>query len=194
MATSTATAQSHRQIGLKILRYDAGLGYDQESNCAPIGSGSEPTPAPGVGMSRDNPVPFGDELVVPEGWRIRIVDFIPNATQMVLDENQFNDPPQPGFKFAVVRVRMTNVSADDPEDPDADFALRMVGSRNVGYTTFQNSCGVIPDDFPRNDVFGNGSAEGNICFEVGQNESSFSIYTEFFLSDDEDSRWFGVGD
>jgi hypothetical protein len=174
---------------LKILRFDAGLPNNQPTNCAPIGG---EVPTPGVGLARDNPVPMGQEYLVPEGWRVRMVDFIPDATQMVLDENQFNDPPRAGYKFAIVRVRVTNVSAEEPADPDVSFAMRMVGSLNVGYSTFENSCGVIPDDFPSNDVFRGGSAEGNICFEVGETETNFSVYTEYFLSDDENVRWFEV--
>jgi hypothetical protein len=55
----------------------------------------------------------------------------------------------PPSHFSIVRVKVTNVSADDPANPDPSFALRMVGSENVGYTTFGNSCGVIPDPFRR---------------------------------------------
>ena len=154
-----------------------------------------PTPAPTMqGLSRDNPVPQGQSLLVPEGWDVSVVQFISDATEIVLAENQFNDPPEPGMKFAIVRVRMTNVGADDPDDPDAGFALRLVGSRNLGYSTFTNSCGVIPDDirFMTNDVFRGGTVEGNVCYEVGMDETGFVIFTDFFLSDPVNTRWFAV--
>ncbi len=70
----------------------------------------------------------------------------------------------------------------------------MVGSENIGYSTFQNSCGVIPDSFSSqpDDVFEGGSQEANICYETANGESNFAIYTEYFLSDDEDVRWLEV--
>lgn len=146
-----------------------------------------------VGLSRDNPVPAGQALTVPDGWEISVVNFIPDATQMVLAENQFNDPPDPGFKYVIVRVRATNVSAGDPADFDASFALRLVGSRSVSYDQFTRSCGVIPDelglDVP-SEAFTGGTVEGNICFHVGADEAEFVMFTEFFLG--ESTTYFAV--
>lgn len=160
----------------------------------PSGCSAEPTPVPGLGLSRDNPVPAGQPYLIPEGWRVTIVDFTPDATQEVLDENQFNDPPAPGKRFSIVRVKVENVSAGNPGDPDVGFAFRMVGSENVGYSTFEASCGVIPDDidFKPNDVFEGGSLEGNICYETAIGETDFTIFTDYSLSDEEDIRWFAV--
>jgi len=173
---------------LRILRQVAGL------QSLPAGCEEPPTPTPSVGLSRNNPVPRGQSLVVPEGWEITVTGFDPDATEEVLAENQFNDPPAPGKKFFMVRVRMKNVAANDPDDPDAGFALRMVGSENLVYTTFGQSCGVIPDDIDNqpSEVFRGGSVEGNVCYEVGQNESNFVILTNFFLSDDSNRRYFEV--
>jgi hypothetical protein len=170
----------------------------QTEPCPDIGTlvelGSTPTPVPSVGLSRGNPAPAGVPYRVPEGWEITILDFKPDATQEVLDENQFNDPPDPGYRFSMIRIRVKNVSADDPDDPDPDYALRLLGSENVGYTTFDNSCGVIPDDFTfmSNDVFRGGEQTGNICFQTKIGESGFVLYTHYFLSDDENTRWLAV--
>ena len=160
---------------------------------APIPT-STPTPVPAVGLERTNPVPMGQSLIVPSGWEVTIVGFTPDATDAVLKENQFNDPPEPGMRFAFVRVRMTNVSAPDPEHHDAGFALRLVGSENVAYTTFTDWCGVIPDDidFGPSEVFRNGTVEGNLCYQVDDTETGFAIFTDFFLADEEDRRWFAV--
>lgn len=179
---------------IKIARHSIALTSQQQPGCPPIGGVPSPTNPPAVGLSRSNPVPMGQPYLVPEGWRIEILDFIPDATQIVMDENQFNDPPAAGFRFSIVRVRMSNVSAGNPADPDAGYALRMVGSRNVGYSTFRDSCGVIPEDldFMSFEVFEGGSVEGNVCYQTGVGETGFAIYTNFFLSDDEDVRWFEV--
>ena len=152
------------------------------------------TPLPLVGLERSNPIQAGQSLIVPEGWEITIVGSTADATQSVLDENQFNDPPDPGMRFTIVRVRMTNVSAPDPERHDAGFALRLVGSENLSYTTFTDSCGVIPDDIDNgpSEVFRNGTVEGNVCYQVGDTETNFTMFTDFFLSDDANRRWFTV--
>ena len=185
---------------LKILRFDAGLNNSQEPGCAPIGdSGSgtpptpTPTPLPAVGLSRDNPAPAGQPYLVPEGWELTILDFTPDATQEVLDQNQFNDPPAPGKQFSIVRVRVKNISAGNPEAHNVGFALRMVGSENIGYSTFQASCGDIPDHFlfkPDN-LFQGGSVDGNVCYETAVDETDFTTFTSY-TSDDENIRWFAV--
>ena len=186
---------------LKILRFDAGLSNSQALGCAPIGeqgSGplptSTPSPAPAVGQSRDDPVPAGQSLLVPEGWELTILDFTPNGTQEVLDENQFNDPPSPGMRFSIVRVRTKNVAADDPENHTLSFALRMVGSENIGYSTFESSCGVIPDSFTfkPDELFQGGSLDGNVCYETAIGETEFTVFTDYSSSGDENIRWFAV--
>lgn len=157
----------------------------------------EPTEAPDpedLGKSRDNPVPAGTSLLEPEGWELTVVGFTDDAFSLVEAENSFNDPPEAGYKMIIIRVRAKNVSADDPADFDASFALRLVGSENVGYSTFERSCGVIPDSFSdlSSSVFAGGEVEANICFQVLENETDLALFTEFFLGDDDDSRWFAV--
>jgi hypothetical protein len=174
--------------GLVVFQALAGLQPHLQPGCPAIGVSSPTGP---VGMSRDNPVARGDSYIVPEGWELKIVNFKYDATQDVLNENQFNSPPRQGHHFSIVRVKITNVSATDPANPDPSFAFRMVGSENVGYTTFGNSCGVIPDPIPENAVFRGGSVEGNVCYEVVDGESAFKIYTDF--SSDANKRWFDVG-
>jgi hypothetical protein len=173
---------------LRILRHVAGL------QILPQGCDLPPAPPAGFGLSRSNPVPMGQPFLVPEGWEITILEFIADATQIVLDENMFNDPPAPGRRYSIVRVRMKNVSAGNPADPDAGFALRMVGSQNIGYSTFRESCGVIPDDidFKSGDIFAGGIIEGNVCYQTAIGETDFTIFTNFFLSPDENTRWFEV--
>lgn len=154
----------------------------------------------GAGLSRDSPVPAGQSYVVPEGWEVMVVDFIPDATEAVLQENPNNDPPAPGKKFAIVTLRGTNISAEgpapgDPADFDPTFVFRLVGSLNVQYSTFENDCGVYPGSFVfRNTVaFPEGTVEGNICFEVGETETDFVLFTEFMESwGDVNKRWFAA--
>lgn len=175
---------------LRLLQDVAGL-FPLPSGCEKDG----PPPPGGIGLSRDNPVPRGQSLVVPEGWEISITNFISDATDLVLAENPFNDPPEAGHKFSIVRVRLTNVAANDPEHHDAGFSLRLVGTENLTYTTFGDSCGVIPDsitfDQP-SEVFRNGTVEGNLCYQVGSSETGFVLFSDYSFLNEENRRWFSV--
>ena len=55
---------------------------------------------------------------------------------------------------------------------EASYGLRAVGPSNVVYSTFGNSCGVIPDDFDvKGDLLAGGSMVGNICWSVPSSEA-----------------------
>src|SRR6266536_5860382 len=136
-----------------------------------------PPPAPVVG-TRSNPVPLGapvDETFSfsNEHWRFRIVSTQPNATAAVMAENQFNDPPAPGNQFFLATLEVTYVSGAAARSPGsvADD-LRTVGPSNVVYSTFGNSCGVIPDGFLfKGDLLPGGTMTGNICWQVPSAEA-----------------------
>ena len=45
-----------------------------------------------------------------------------------------------------------------------------MGIGGVVYTTFADYCGVIPDDLPDPELFTNGTVEGNVCWEVADDD------------------------
>ncbi len=100
-----------------------------------------------------------------DGWTISVVSYTPDATTAVLAENMFNDPPAAGNVFAITRVTALNGGAS-PGSFGGSYRLRAVGSSNVAYSTFGNSCGVIPDRLSSTYVFPGGSITGNVCWEV----------------------------
>lgn len=124
-----------------------------------------PTPAPRAGSSRENPVPLGQAQGLSDGWTMKVLSFTPDATAAVLAENMFNDPPVAGSQFSIARVEATN-TATSPGSFGGTFRLRAVGPSNVTFTTFNNSCGVIPDPISTTQVFPGGVIAGNVCWEV----------------------------
>jgi hypothetical protein len=118
-----------------------------------------------VGSTRERPFPLGQAVATPDGWQMQVVGFKPDATASVLAENIFNDPPAPGTVFALVRVRATR-TGPAPDRFSGSFRLRAVGPSAVVYSTFQNSCGVVPDELPDPEVFPGGVIEGNECWAV----------------------------
>jgi hypothetical protein len=70
---------------------------------------------------------------------------------------------------------------------DSGFALRAVGAANVGYTTFDNDCGVLPDpnlELDDPEVFSGGTVSGNAaCWVIPSSDvSSLVMFTEPFDS------------
>ena len=77
---------------------------------------------------------------------MQIIDIDLDAWPEIQAENSYNDPPTEGYRFvmwSMARRAMSegaSMKTNWPTNPD----FEMVGSRNVHYYTFRNSCGVIP--------------------------------------------------
>jgi len=137
------------------------LGLQKESLASAIG--------PVIG-SRQNPYPMGQDVKLSDGWNIKVVSVTPNANSIVAATNQFNKAPKAGGQFFMVRLRYTRTGSD-PKRFLGGYRMRVLGSNNVAYTTFQNSCGVIPEDLTfGSEVYTNGSLEGNVCWQVSSSE------------------------
>jgi Ca2+-binding RTX toxin-like protein len=149
-----------------------------------------PPEAKPVGTARERPFPFGVPASTLDGWALQVVATAPDATAAVLAENPFNDPPPVGGVFSIARLRATRTGAG-AESFDAGFRARAVGSAAVVYTTFENSCGVIPEPFPETDVFTGGQVEGNVCWAVPAVEAgSLVLIDHAFLA--EQDRFFAM--
>lgn len=122
--------------------------------------------APG---GRLNPYPMGTSATLVDQWQMSVVDSDPNANDEVAQENQFNDPPASGTQFYMVRVRAT-YTGEGSSRFEGSYRLRALGQSGVTYSTFENSCGVIPDELEDPETFKGGTIEGNVCFEVRQED------------------------
>ena len=155
-----------------------------------------PPPPPPLLGSRQNPIQFGTEVDVKntddDHWRIAVIDTVPDATQLVLGENPFNDPPEEGFRFYVVTIRAQYLGPDSTSF-DGYYRLRALGVGGVVYTTYENSCGVIPDDLPSPELFTNGTVEGNVCWEVADDDvDSLQMFLDSGLFSDTPRTWFAL--
>jgi hypothetical protein len=120
------------------------------------------------------------------GWTLKVTEFFPDATSLVLAANQFNDPPPAGFQFVMVSVSAT-WNGKGSSHLDSGYALRAVGASNVAYTTFSSHyCGVLPDpnlqlDDPQ--VFTGGTVSGHgACWVVRSSDvPSLVMFTSPFL-------------
>ena len=76
---------------------------------------------------------------------------------------------------------------------DGSYRLKALGIGGVVYTTYENRCGVIPDDLPDPELFTNGTVEGNVCWEVADGDvDSLQMFLDSGLFSDTPRTWFAL--
>ncbi|HEX7099466.1 MAG TPA: hypothetical protein VF377_09490 [Acidimicrobiia bacterium] len=120
--------------------------------------------------TRESPVPVG-EIVELGDWRLRVAGVTPDATDQVLEENQFNEPPAEGRQFFMVHLEATYIGQES-SNFWVDVSMKVVGPSNVAYESFEDSCGVIPDPIDDSgETFPGGSISGNACWSVSAEDA-----------------------
>jgi hypothetical protein len=142
--------------------------------------------------TQTSPIPLGEVGQVGD-FQISVLEVTPNATDVVLEENQFNDPPAVGHQFYIARVKVTLVG-DESAYPPFDLNFQSVGDSAVSYTTFDPGCGVYPDDYYfAGELFPGRTIEVNVCWQIDStDEDSLVMYVEPLLSTDSDPVWFAL--
>lgn len=126
-------------------------------------------------------VPVGTYVELSQEWRVAVIGVTPDATDLVMEENQFNEPPEDGRQFFVAMVSVENIS-NEPAYFPIDFLLRAVNASGDEYTTFDDYCGVVPDEFPYDDVPAGQEVSGNVCWSVAHEDAgSLVMYSDQFL-------------
>lgn len=135
--------------------------------------------------TRDNPVPVGTTVEV-EDWQVTLVEVTVDATDVVMAENEFNDPPVDGRQYVMWRVEAT-YNGDDSGDPWIDLSWAIVGSAgNTFSTNVDDYCGVIPNALDdQGETFPGGSVTGNVCIAAESDQvEDGTIRLESFLGSD----------
>jgi hypothetical protein len=98
--------------------------------------------------------------------------------------NQFNNPPAAGHQFFIATVRATYTGAAS-ERFGGSYTLRAVGASAVAYSTFTDSCGVIPDPIPDSELFTGGAIQGNVCWSIASPDAaSLLMFHDTLFADD----------
>ncbi len=151
--------------------------------------------APAGRGSIDDPYTVGETIVVQytdgssgelRTWNVEVLSPASDITQAVLDENQFNDPPEAGQQFVGAPIRVTYVSGPAPASL-FELTFKAVGPSGVVLTTFDPSCGVIPDALDTfAELFEGGAVEGNVCWPASPADGGdLTMLIEVFLDDTE---------
>lgn len=143
---------------------------------------AEEAPAPGPGWlgTRSEPLPLGS-VVSNNGWDIVVNSFTADATDAVLAEFSYNDPPADGHTYALANVTITRTA----EDSDTTLGISVdyiTESGNVLDRT--DTIGVIgPDSLGYEELFGGASVTGNVLFEIAEGDAGVLRVTPGLFDD-----------
>lgn len=118
--------------------------------------------------TRKNPFPAGSELVGSGagGDEASIVIGAANwdAGAIIVEENQFNDPPPDGATYVMVPVTIKNVGSEDAVVPWIAFTVKYVAADG---RSFDEASVVIPGELMDvGDLYEGGVGEGNMAFAI----------------------------
>lgn len=138
--------------------------------------------------SRVAPLPLGTAADIGGGWIVSVVEVDFDATDVILAENMFNEPPDRGQQFVLITISATYEGTESSSVFLPGLSLKLLGISAVAYDEFDPGCGVTPNDFPSSEVFSGGTLTGTICFAVDSEDvASLVMFGEeysFFGSDE----------
>jgi hypothetical protein len=156
-----------------------------------VGADCEHVSPQPAGITRGVPYPFEGAWPTSDGWRLEVLQSTPDATSAVLSESDANSAPRPGDVYAMVRVRATRTAAREAVFEGA-IRLRAIGpSSAVVYSSFEDSCGLVPDAVPDDAVGGGETVEGNVCWSVPEDVADHLVMVDSPLTEDE-QRFFAL--
>lgn len=155
---------------------------------------SSPTPEPSYTAVENSGTiadvtAIGTEAGLNDDWRVAVLYVIPDAAELVMPENQFNEPPADGRQFFIATVSVENLGPE-PEVFPASYLFRAIGDSGYEYTTFNDFRGVIPDTF-YDPVPPGTTVKGNVCWSVDyadagslvmRSDEDLGVYTEHYFS------------
>ncbi len=126
-------------------------------------------PVPPPGSTLNDAFALGEVMNGSDGTQIRVVKIAADAWALIYAENQFNDPPEEGNRFFMIRLEITNPSDALQSVDSSEYDFELIGNNRVVYTPFSEDCGLIPDQLNR-EIFPGGQVQGNVCFEIPEDE------------------------
>jgi hypothetical protein len=170
-----------------------GLGDDDNDD-----NGLDEEPDDDAETSRSDPAPLGTTIEV-AGWEITINGVDNDATDAILDADEFIDPPEDGDVFVLINVTAKYIGDGESESASlfSSVTWGAVGDSAVAYDEFSDTCTfyALPDDLDdTSEVFEGGTITGDICFSVVEDDTgSLLLYAEESFSFDSNGReWFAL--
>lgn len=137
---------------------DAGSEQNADKEVAPDEGSSEDG-------TRGNPYPIGSTIENDE-WRVVVNSVTPAATDAVLSENDFNEPPADGSQYMLVDYSTTYLGDNTDGEIPASVIVEYVTADGTTVNSFDNIV-VAPDPIDTTStLYTDGTATGNAAFEV----------------------------
>lgn len=150
-----------------------------------------PEPSSPVGMARENPY-SRTELIQAPNWDIQVLEVVrgEEALQMVMEANQFNDPPLPGMDYVLILVHATSTYEDNESHEISEFDFALTGDRHIRYNpAFVFDLEPVLDA----ELLAGGETEGWLAFPAGIDEGNIIlIFDEWISFDDENERYIAL--
>jgi hypothetical protein len=175
---------SFEEDQIRYVALDEGASLDVPAELERI----EPTD---LGRDRESPAPFG-ETVITEDWEVIILDTLrgQDAWIVILDANQFNDPPEEGMEYILVKARARNIGTADESMPIDGFFFKTMGMGNVLYDVPS-----VVDPSPTFEcyLFPGGVCEGWAALQAGVDEDGMMVMFEpVWDFGEENRRWLSL--
>jgi hypothetical protein len=163
-------------------RFQAPTRFSLDPAAAPLSGSTASIDLPAIGL---DPVAVGGTTDL-GGWEVMVVTVDDDAADTILSENQFNDPPRPGYRYVLVELAARR-TARTAGSFAAEVGAKPVGAaRRLAYEGLAGSCGVIPDPISNRVETPPGSvATGTLCWQVAEEDlpSLVLILSEFATGD-----------
>nr|WP_155048226.1 hypothetical protein [Microbacterium sp. ZXX196] len=121
---------------------------------------AESTPAEG---SRENPLPF-DATFENDSWAFEFTSFTPDANQIVVDGNPYNDAPGEGEIYVMAEAKATYLG--DDEGSTFEVNIDYVTADGNVVSTWDNIVAGVEPEFGSESMYNGASDEGKLVFLV----------------------------
>ncbi|WP_298251872.1 hypothetical protein [uncultured Arthrobacter sp.] len=134
-------------------------------NAGPSDDAAEEDDAEGEAGTRMNPYPVGS-VIESDDWRLIVDSVTLAATDVVLNANEFNEPPADGSEYILVNYSATYLGDDPDGQLPAFVTLEYVTAEGTTVNSFDNLV-VAPEPIDMSGtLYTGGTATGNVAFEV----------------------------
>lgn len=125
------------------------------------------------GQDIREPVPFGS-TVTNEDWELTVTDVVvgEEAWEMLLDANQFNDPPGRGVEYVLAKIKIRYLGQGDQPTNMYSYYLRLLNHDRDAYDT-----PALVEPIPRFDfvMYPGAEAEGWLALAARQGDTGLML-------------------
>lgn len=144
-----------------------------------------------LGTEPAQPLPFG-QIATSEDWQLRVQEVVAGqeAWQMIIDTNQFNDPPAEGMKYVLARVWVRYIGLQ--EDGNSISGYSFTAGFGVE-TEYERPVVVEPEPELVAHLFPGGEAEGWVALQApASRDELILIFSPFSTGTEVNRRYLSL--